>query len=176
MAPQSPAPFGGPNRQSTHTQLTRYSDYPQASNPRLTSTTGLNEQYADYPPATRSGTLAMPSSDNLIAMQSPPLRSNRSPTGFAASRPASTFDFQRGAQGPDDLAITEAIRNCLNEVDLDNVTKKQGKAGQRFSNNEEHLLILLLVRALVEQRLQTELVGDRRAFLDRQIDQELANM
>lgn len=34
----------------------------------------------------------------------------------------------------------------------------------------------LLVRALVEQRLQTELVGERRAFLDRQIDTELANM
>jgi len=33
-----------------------------------------------------------------------------------------------------------------------------------------------LVRALVEQRLQTTLTGDKKAFLDRQIDQELANM
>ena len=33
-----------------------------------------------------------------------------------------------------------------------------------------------LVRALVEQRLRTELVGERRAFLDGQIDVELANM
>jgi chitin synthase len=33
-----------------------------------------------------------------------------------------------------------------------------------------------LVRALVEQRLQTELVGEKRGFLDRQIDTELANM
>ncbi len=33
-----------------------------------------------------------------------------------------------------------------------------------------------IVRALVEQRLQTTLVGDKRAFLDRQIDNELANM
>jgi len=32
------------------------------------------------------------------------------------------------------------------------------------------------VRALVEQRLQTELVGDKKAFLDRQIDIELENM
>jgi chitin synthase len=28
----------------------------------------------------------------------------------------------------------------------------------------------------VEQRLQTELVGERRTFMDRQIDMELANM
>ena len=34
----------------------------------------------------------------------------------------------------------------------------------------------LLVRALVEQRLQTEVMGEKRAFLDRQIDAELANM
>jgi len=34
----------------------------------------------------------------------------------------------------------------------------------------------LAVRALVEQRLQTELSGERRAFLDQQIDTELANM
>ena len=35
---------------------------------------------------------------------------------------------------------------------------------------------VVLVRALVEQRLQTELVGERRAFLDRCIDDELENM
>lgn len=38
------------------------------------------------------------------------------------------------------------------------------------------MLITLIVRALVEQRLQTTLTGDKRAFLDRQIDQELASM
>lgn len=38
------------------------------------------------------------------------------------------------------------------------------------------VLIVPIVRALVEQRLQTELSGDRRAFLDQQIDTELANM
>lgn len=38
------------------------------------------------------------------------------------------------------------------------------------------LLTVILVRALVETRLQTTLTGDKRAFLDRQIDQELANM
>lgn len=35
---------------------------------------------------------------------------------------------------------------------------------------------IVIVRVLVEQRLQTSLTGDKRAFLDRQIDQELANM
>ena len=43
--------------------------------------------------------------------------------------------------------ITDAVRQCLAEVDLDSVTKKQ-------------------VRALVEQRLQTELVQEKRNFLD----------
>ena len=38
------------------------------------------------------------------------------------------------------------------------------------------LLTLWTVRALVEQRLQTELVGEKKAFLDRQIDVELENM
>jgi chitin synthase len=32
------------------------------------------------------------------------------------------------------------------------------------------------VRVLVEQRLQTELTGEKKTFLDRQIDNELANM
>lgn len=68
-----------------------------------------------------------------------------------------SFDFQRGNVGPDDGVITDAIQAVLREVDLDTVTKKQ-------------------VRALVEQRLQTELVGERRTFMDRQIDIELANM
>lgn len=37
-------------------------------------------------------------------------------------------------------------------------------------------MLFIAVRALVEQRLQTELTGERKAFLDRQIDHELANM
>ena len=101
----------------------------------------------------------------------PPNHPSRSPIGFTGGartpipqeagmqRQASNFDFQRtnNNNGPDDMMIVEAIQGCLREVDLDNVTKKQ-------------------VRALVEQRLQTELVGDRRTFLDRMIDSELANM
>ncbi|KAJ3457407.1 hypothetical protein MRS44_014548 [Fusarium solani] len=74
-----------------------------------------------------------------------------------AMRSQSSFDFQQGHSGPNDMAIVESIRSVLAEVDLDTVTKKQ-------------------VRALVEQRLQTELVGERRTFMDRQIDHELENM
>jgi len=62
-----------------------------------------------------------------------------------------------GGNGPDEGAIADAIRACLAEVDLDTVTKKQ-------------------VRALVEQRLQVEIGGEKRNFMDRQIDAELANM
>ena len=68
-----------------------------------------------------------------------------------------SFDFQRGNMGPDDGMIIDAIQAVLRECDLDSVTKKQ-------------------LRAMVEQRLQTELVGERRTFMDRQIDNELANM
>jgi chitin synthase len=82
---------------------------------------------------------------------------NRAPLSADARQSTSSFDFQRGNVGPDDGMIVEAIQLVLQEVDLDNVTKKQ-------------------VRALVEQRLQTELVGERRTFMDRQIDHELANM
>jgi len=74
--------------------------------------------------------------------------------GMASS---TSFDFQRGNVGPDDAMVIEAIQSVLREVDLDTVTKKQ-------------------VRALVEQRLQTELAGERRVFMDKQIDQELASM
>ncbi|KAH0536055.1 hypothetical protein FGG08_007036 [Glutinoglossum americanum] len=81
----------------------------------------------------------------------------QSPASFPSSQPMNTADFQQDRGGPDDAMITEAIRSCLAEADLDSVTKKQ-------------------VRALVEQKLQTELVGERRTFLDRQIDAELTNM
>ena len=153
MPPQSPAAFGHPNRQSTHL-FAPYKDQPQYSRPqsRLQSVTGMSDHYQNHP----YQRMSMPSTDNLIALQSPTPRQNRSPLGFG-SRPVSTVDFRGTYNGPDDSAIVEAVRSCLTEVDLDNVTKKQ-------------------VRALVEQRLQTELTGEKRAFLDQQIDAELANM
>jgi chitin synthase len=55
------------------------------------------------------------------------------------------------------LALQLLLRECLAEVDLDTVTKKQ-------------------LKALAEQKLQCQLAGDKRAFLDHQIDFELANM
>jgi len=157
--PQSPSPYNALNRQSTYS---RYTDNPQAMDQqsRLMSMGGLSDQYhhqAQNPYASRH-----PSRDNLIAMQSPPLyrEGTRSPLG-AYSRPVSTNNlttlsgFQ--SQGPSNEAIAQAIRECLSEVDMDSVTKKQ-------------------LKALAEQKLQCQLSGDKRAYLDSQIDLELANM
>ncbi|KAH7124357.1 chitin synthase-domain-containing protein [Dactylonectria macrodidyma] len=69
----------------------------------------------------------------------------------------SSLDFQQGHSEPSDTSILDSIRSVLREVDLDTVTKKE-------------------VRALVERKLQTELVGKRRIFMDRQIDCELEKM
>ncbi|KAI5298867.1 hypothetical protein KEM56_003710 [Ascosphaera pollenicola] len=87
-----------------------------------------------------------------------PLDHRQSRLTLGNGRPMSTFDMRASRiQGPSDGAITEAIQACLADVDLDSVTKKQ-------------------VRALVEQRLQTSLTGERKTFLDRQIDIELSRM
>ncbi|OJJ47220.1 hypothetical protein ASPZODRAFT_15898 [Penicilliopsis zonata CBS 506.65] len=169
IPPQSPAPFGGSgaglhtpgNRNSHMSSLTRYTDFPggggsgSGGQSRHMSMGNLSG-YQDNPLASsRHSVGLMQSTDNLLG--SGLRQSSRSPRGSQQpySRPASTaFDFRGGA---DEMAITEAIRGCLAEVDLDTVTKKQ-------------------VRALVEQRLQTTLTGEKRVFLDRQIDTELANM
>ncbi|CBF69715.1 protein csmB [Aspergillus nidulans FGSC A4] len=156
MPPQSPAPFGGNvpgNRNSHFSTFSRYTDQPLQSNSHLQTrhmSMGNLSQLESSGMTNRHSVGMMQSTDNLLRPNS------RSPVGFN-SRPASAFDFRAGMNGPDEGAITEAIRSCLAEVDLDTVTKKQ-------------------VRALVEQRLQTTLVGDKRTFLDRQIDNELANM
>ncbi|KAL2851784.1 chitin synthase-domain-containing protein [Aspergillus pseudodeflectus] len=161
MPPQSPAPFGANvpgNRNSHLSSFSRYTDQPlQANNMQSRHMSmGNLSQFQDSGMTNRHSVGLMQSTDNLLGV---PRRSSRSPVGGGFnSRPASAFDFRgTGVNGPDDSAITEAIRACLAEVDLDTVTKKQ-------------------VRALVEQRLQTTLVGDKRAFLDRQIDNELASM
>jgi len=171
MPPQSPA-FGGP-RQSVYS-TNPYEQHPAVRQQSMMSLGGgLQDRsaspYQDYPSQSQRPSMVMsPSSNDLLSGQPSPLHASRSQIGFtggartpmgaeASLRPASQFDFQRGNAGPDDMMIVEAIQNCLREVDLDNVTKKQ-------------------VRALVEQRLQTELVGERRTFMDRMIDTELANM
>ncbi|KAI9706981.1 MAG: hypothetical protein M1820_004569 [Bogoriella megaspora] len=86
------------------------------------------------------------STSNLSAFQS----------GMYQGSAPGTLGGGQGA-GPTDAMITEAVRECLKEVDLDTVTKKQ-------------------LRALAEQRLQCQVQGERRAHLDGVIDWELANM
>ena len=179
--PQSPGP-GVMQRQSTWSHMSgRYTDNPNmamAEQQRLMSMGGMSDRYAS---GARTPGLGQ-SRDNLLStgagagagagMQSPPLYTDRarSPLGGSQmySRPGSTnalssahmssnnlAGFQQ--QGPPNEAITQAIRECLGEVDLDNVTKKQ-------------------LKALAEQKLQCQLVGERRQFLDGQIDFELASM
>lgn len=166
MPPRSPAAFTAQHtaRQST-TSFAPYKDAPQYQPSRHQSIANLSDHgYAGD--VTRNMTpnpygsrlsYGVPSTDNLIAMQSPPLRQSRSPLGYGGSRPVSTIDFRGVQNGPDDALIVEAVKDCLREVDLDNVTKKQ-------------------VRALVEQRLQTEVSGDKKTFLDTVIDDQLASM
>ncbi|KAI1765508.1 glycosyltransferase family 2 protein [Hypoxylon sp. FL1150] len=168
MPPQSPAPFQHMSRQSNYGP---YTDNPAMHRQSTASFGDIQRMQSPYQDATTHHQ----SMTNLRAVSnnSPHENNNRNSMyrasnatlGYAGgNRPPqlghqspTSFDFQRGQLGPDDDMIVEAIQAVLREVDLDTVTKKQ-------------------VRALVEQRLKTELTGDRRAFLDRQIDNELANM
>lgn len=188
MAPASPAPFatpGGLSRHSTFTTGSPFNDPSGLAHRQSMASMGafnssqqdiqrMASPYQDHPAAAGNRSMVnMRMSMNQSpgpAMSLNPARMSTNTLGYAGgNRPplgmhqdsahmsTVSFDFQRGNVGPDDLAITDAIQAVLREVDLDTVTKKQ-------------------VRALVEQRLQTELVGERRTFMDRQIDNELANM
>ncbi|KAJ0342067.1 hypothetical protein COL154_009472 [Colletotrichum chrysophilum] len=163
MPPQSPAPFGGHMARASGATSPYHNDQTMANRQSMASLGThdihrMQTPYQDFPGN-------RPSVSNLRgqASLSPGLGGSRSQSALGLNRPSanqstSSFDFQRGnMQGPDDGMIIEAIQGVLREVDLDTVTKKQ-------------------VRALVEQRLQTGLVGERRTFMDRQIDNELANM
>ncbi|PTB72981.1 glycosyltransferase family 2 protein [Trichoderma longibrachiatum ATCC 18648] len=157
--PHSPAPFaasqmGDPSymqhRQSMMSMGTAIQDRSQSP-------------YSDFPQ--RPNVMHTRGPSNLTLTPSPGLGGmNRSSSamsfgrGHEAARSTASFDFMGAAGGvASDAAIIEAIQAVLRDVDLDTVTKKQ-------------------VRALVEQRLQTELVGERRTFVDKQIDRELENM
>ncbi|KLJ10704.1 chitin synthase [Blastomyces silverae] len=159
MTPHSASPFGGNipgNRNSHMSSFSRYTEQPLGGRSQNHLSMGNLSSYHDNPASASrlSGFGQMGTESHLGVAQR---QSMRSPLGM--TRPVSTMvDFRTPPSlGPDEAAITEAIQNCLSEVDLDTVTKKQ-------------------VRALVEQRLQTTLTGDKKAFLDRQIDTELANM
>ncbi|KHN97886.1 class VII chitin synthase [Metarhizium album ARSEF 1941] len=172
MPPQSPAPFGNTNRVSM--MQGQYHD--AAASIRRQSMMSLGTQVQDMHrsqspyqdlPGNRgslmnlrgqgSMTPALGMAGNRASSVMGYTGGHRSPMGPDAMQSATSFDFQRGHVGADDTAIVEAIQSVLREVDLDTVTKKQ-------------------VRALVEQRLQTELTGERRTFMDRQIDRELETM
>ena len=175
MPPQSPAPFAGPGgmpRNSTFNSP--YGDGNGLANRQSMATfQDIQRTQSPYPNLGAAGN--RPSMANLrMSNNSPaPFGSNsRAPSamGYAggAGRPLGmqtdagrmstlSIDFRQGNGAPDDALIIESIQSVLREVDLDTVTKKQ-------------------VRALVEQRLQTELVGERRTFLDRHIDSELATL
>jgi len=158
MPPQSPGPYQGmQTRQSTYSNLSRYQDHPQ-QNPhqsRLMSMGGMSDQYDASPYGNRNTMGGFQSSDNLMA-STPPVR-GRSPLGYGQSRPGSTVNFQSMMNGPSDATIIEVVQTCLREGDLDSMTKKQ-------------------LVALAEQRLQTQLTGERKIFLNQTIDQELAMM
>ncbi|OQO07179.1 hypothetical protein B0A48_07747 [Cryoendolithus antarcticus] len=156
--PQSPSPYAALNRQSTYSRYTDLANPGTAEQQRLMSMGGMS----DYPhpqPVSRHH-----STDALNQMRQPsPLGTpnpSASPYGYASqSRPQSTANlaaFTVGP-GPTNEAIAACVRECLGEVDMDSVTKKQ-------------------VKALVEQKLQCQLSGEKRAWLDERIDWELSNM
>ncbi|KKA27548.1 hypothetical protein TD95_002396 [Thielaviopsis punctulata] len=134
----------------------QYQDHPMHRQSMISVGGGLQDPSRHASPYQdgRASAMGLGASTSRLSTVSPNLAHQRS---SAMIRSPSSFDFQSGTTGPDDLMIVDAIQSVLREVDLDTVTKKQ-------------------VRALVEQRLQTELVGERRTFMDRQIDTELANM
>jgi chitin synthase len=146
---QSMMSMGAMDQRRSHTP---YADYP-ANRGSAVNLRGMS----GTPP-----TLGVPgsASNNRLSMASSAMLGGPSPSRLGMHPDLSTGSFN-GITAPggmvDDLAIIDAIQSVLREVDLDTVTKKQ-------------------VRALVEQRLQTELAGERRTFMDRQIDNELANM
>ncbi|KAK1829044.1 putative chitin synthase [Podospora conica] len=175
LPPQSPGMMGPQSRTSTFMGGQQpYSDHPLAHRQSMMSMGGGDMQRRASPFQDPAAQMRQSSYGNLRGSMSgtPPAMGNNSlgvpganarlstMSGLGAgARHSSTtsFDFQRGNVGPEEASIVAAIRGVLAEVDLDTVTKKQ-------------------VRALVEQRLQTSLSGERKAFMDRQIDNELANM
>ncbi|KAL2200328.1 glycosyltransferase family 2 protein [Corynascus similis CBS 632.67] len=174
MPPTPGTPFtpGAMTRTSTLLGTTPYTDNPNLAHRQSMMSVGTmgggiprsHTPYGDFPGSS--------SATNLRGLSGTPPSTLGVPTGAASrlsmasaspSRLGLHSDLSTGSFGGpgggvvDDAAIIEAIQSVLREVDLDTVTKKQ-------------------VRALVEQRLQTELTGERRTFMDRQIDNELANM
>lgn len=146
IPPQSPMPY------ARSTTINMYKDQPTSMHGRRNSLLSVNSRLGPKSPSpgpyNSANNMSFQGSRSLLGLN------QQHP-----SRPGSTFDFRTAHPvGPTNEMIVAAIKDVLHEVDLDNVTKKQ-------------------VRALVEQRLQAEVpIGDRRAFLDRAIDDQLASM
>jgi chitin synthase len=158
--PYSPAPFGTQNRASTMTGLTHFRDQPMSVHGRNQSMLSLGSQPQPHPGfKSPSPTPYQDNPRSPYASGLPYSASRPSLLNFDSERRASAMDYRTvQGNGPSDQDIVETIKSVLAEVDLDSVTKKQ-------------------VRALVEQRLQCEVpAGERRAFLDRSIDDTLASM
>ena len=167
MPSQLPVPFANMNRSST--VMSNYQEQPliQHRQSMLSMGTGIRDTqgaqapYQDYPAGHQSMTNLRVQSNTPPSVRASTVLGygggRRSPLAPDAMRSTPSFDFQHGNNGPDDATIVECIQGIIREVDLDSVTKKQ-------------------LRALVEQRLQTELVGPRRTFLDQQIDHELQKL
>lgn len=160
--PHSPAPFAGmQTRQSTYSNLggvyanDRVSGMNQSNNPFN------NRPSMAFTPVGASSEHLMSPSHMSYGGSTPNLLGGqnrvRSPLGFdgQASRPGSTLNFMDGPkQGPDDADIARAVQQCLGEVDLDNINRKQ-------------------MIYLVEQRIGTQLRGKKREVLNRCIDEGL---
>ncbi|CAK4032150.1 glycosyltransferase family 2 [Lecanosticta acicola] len=169
--PQSPGPFQAMGRQSA---FSSYRDNPQPhEQQRLMSMGGMSDHNRQSPYSPRHQSQENLLGGGMNGMSSPNLHQgpprNRSPLGggqqgMGISRPGSTNPaaqlsglggFQ--TQGPTNEMISAAVSECLNEVDMDSVTKKQ-------------------LKALAEQKLQCQLGGDKKSFLDFEIDRQLAMM
>ncbi|PQE26267.1 chitin synthase protein [Rutstroemia sp. NJR-2017a BBW] len=135
MPPQSP----GYNRQSMYS-VNQYTDHPLRNQSAMSfrNNDRSASPYQDYPGQQRSSVMMHQSRSSIG------FTGGARPVLGADSRPVSGFDFSRGpgAAGPDDMAIVEAIQSCLREVDLDNVTKKQGgtEAADGVGGGEEDVL------------------------------------
>lgn len=162
-APASPAQYGPGNRASMMSGM----HAPSVAGRRQSVMSGADlhgrqSPYQEFPAA--RPTMNQRSQSNLSGLGANRSSSalgygggHRPPMGVDSSQSVPNFDFRNGNTAASDAAIIDSIQSVLREVDLDTVTKKQ-------------------VRALVEQRMQMELVGERRTFMDRQIDRELENM
>lgn len=169
---QSPNPFSNMNRMSSYS---RYTDQAGGEHGRLMSMTSNGQHSPQYSRQNSTQMLGHPGmnysysqTDLLTPQLSPPIHGpvgagiprQRSPLGGAASRPQSTIGLGPGGfqtKGISDAEISQAVAECLREVDLDTVTKKQ-------------------LKALAEQKLSTQLDPVKRAFLDGEIDRQLADM